>query len=149
MEIVGTSLAFVAMVAVCNLIGIHIWPKTLLDARYIFLGWGLLAWIGFGLALTMGALAEMFEFVERFVQVITYVSIPVSGAFYMVAWTPPGFRRIILMTPLIHSFELIRRGFFGEIPVLYNVGVSAAWATFFTLTGLWLVQFVRNRIAIE
>jgi len=146
-EALGISLAYIVIVLGLNLLGLMSLPKNLL---LLYGGWFLLAWMSFGIALITGALGQIFEFVERFVQVITYVLIPVSGAFYMAAWLPPKFRAGVLTIPFIHCFEMMRAGFFGEfIPAYYNPLYPAAWASGLTLAGLLLVQFVRGRVEVE
>jgi capsular polysaccharide transport system permease protein len=146
-EALGISLAFIVIVLGLILFGVMSLPRDLLP---VYAGWFLLAWMSFGVALMMGALGQIFEFVERFVQVITYVLIPLSGAFYMAAWLPPKLREGVLYLPFIHCFELIRKGFFGEFVTAYfNLTYAAGWAAGLTMAGLVLVQFVRGRVEVE
>ena len=81
-EFIGVTFAYLVIASALSLAGIMPLPKDLLS---LIGGWVLLAWLSLGLALIMGALAEIFEFVERFVQVLTYIMIPLSGAFFMAA----------------------------------------------------------------
>jgi capsular polysaccharide transport system permease protein len=146
-ETLGVSLAYFLIVTGLSFVGLMPLPK---DVLVLLFGWALLAWISFGLALTMGALAEIFDFVERFVNVITYIMIPVSGAFFMASSLPPGLRKYVLLIPFIHCFELMRGAYFGEFMKTYvNVPYAMAWAACLTLFGLLLVQFVRGRLEIE
>jgi capsular polysaccharide transport system permease protein len=117
----------------------------------VYGGWFLLAWITFGFALIIGALTDMFEVVERFVQISTYILIPISGAFFMAAWLPAPYRRLVLVLPFVHCFEIIRRGFFGEFAThpYYNVADALLWGCGFNVLGLTLVQFVRGRMEVE
>jgi len=150
LEFVGVSLAFITIVFVLAVVGIMPLPKSILGLRLIFGGWFMLAWMSAGLALILAALGEIFEFVERFIQVITYVLIPLSGAFFMAAWLPAAARNMILVLPFIHCFEMIRGGFFGEyLTIYYNVPYTLAWCAGFSLVGLLLVQVVRDRVEIE
>jgi capsular polysaccharide transport system permease protein len=92
----------------------------------------------------------MFDFVERIVGIITYIYIPVSGAFIMANTLAPGIRKAVLLLPFIHCSEMIRSGWFGEfIDVYYDPPYVAAWAAGLTLLGLLLVQFVRSRVEVE
>ncbi len=148
MEFLGISLAFFCIVMLLNFAGIMSPPANLL---YIYGGWFLLAWITFGFALILAALTDMFEFVDKFVQVTTYILIPLSGAFFMAAWLPPSYRHMVLILPFIHCFEMIRRGFFGEFAThpYFDVPYALVWGCGFNLLGLLLVQFVRGRMEVE
>lgn len=147
LEFIGVSLAFLVIYLSMLFIGEMSPPK---DLPRLFAGWSLLAWMGVGLALIFGALAELFEFMERIVGVITYIMVPLSGVFYMVAWIPAGFRRFVQVLPFIHPVEMLRSGYFGEfVPTYYDTGYAVSWAAGLTFIGLVLVQFVRNRVEID
>jgi capsular polysaccharide transport system permease protein len=147
MEFLGITLAYVIVVLILNIMGFMAPPK---DPLILIFGWVLLAWLVFGLALIMGALAEIFDFVERFVQVLTYVLIPLSGAFFMVSSLPPVYRKYVLVLPFIHCFELMRRAYFGEfLRAEFNIPYVFAWVGAFLLLGLILVQFVRDRVEVD
>jgi capsular polysaccharide transport system permease protein len=88
-EIIGVTLALVTIIAFYNMIGLMGLPANITDLGYVYLGWFLLAWLTAGLALFMAALAELFEFIERIVQLITYLLVPLSGAFFMASSMPP------------------------------------------------------------
>lgn len=147
LEFIGVTFASFVIFGFLLLIGQMPPPKDLL---LLYAGWGILAWMGVGLALIFGALAEMFEFMERIVGVITYIMVPLSGTFYFAAWVPAQFRRFVLLLPFIHPVEMIRAGFFGEfVTTYYDVGYAVAWSASLTFLGLVLVQFVRSRVEIE
>jgi capsular polysaccharide transport system permease protein len=81
---------------------------------------------------------------------VTYIYIPFSGSFIMAATVSPGFRKVLLFLPFIHCSEMLRAGYFGEfIVTFYDPMYAAIWATGFTLLGLFLVQFVRDRVEVE
>jgi capsular polysaccharide transport system permease protein len=146
-EALGVSTAFVIIVSALNILGLMGVPKNF---GLVMGGWCLLAWIAFGMALIMGALAEIFDFVERIVQIVTYIYIPVSGSFIMASTLAPKFRKGVMVLPFIHCSEMIRSGWFGEfITVYYNATYAAEWAAGLTLLGLLLVQFVRSRVEVE
>jgi capsular polysaccharide transport system permease protein len=147
LEFVGVTFAFFVIFGFLLLIGQMAPPKNL---PLFYMGWGILAWMGVGLALLFGALAEIFQFMERIVGVVTYVMVPLSGTFYFAAWAPPPFRRVLLLLPFIHPVEMIRAGFFGEfVKTYYDVAYAVAWSASLTFLGLLLVQFIRSRVEID
>jgi len=147
LEFVGVTLAFVVIGAGLMLFGAMAPPQNL---PLVYGGWFILAAISLGLALIFGGLSEIFPFVERFVAVITYILVPLSGTFYMAAWLPPPLRQAALYLPFLHCVEMIRGGFFGEFtPTYYDAAYAAAWAAGFIVVGLALVRGVRSRVEIE
>jgi capsular polysaccharide transport system permease protein len=147
LEFVGVTMAFFVVCLVLGLFG-QVTPPARLELVYG--GWFLLAWLAAGLALVVGALSQIVEVIERFVSLMTYVLVPLSGTFYMAAWLPAAYRDSVLLLPLLHPVEMIRAGFFGDsVPTYYSLGYAAAWAAGLTLTGLLLLRFVRRRIEVE
>jgi capsular polysaccharide transport system permease protein len=149
-EFFGVSMAAILIITLYNTLGFMGFPTTFVGFLLIYQGWFLLAWVSLGLALCMAALAEIFEFVERFIQIITYIAIPISGAFFMASDMPPKLFRLSMALPLIHCWEMIRRGYFGDsVVTIYNTFHELIWATLLTFSGLIFVQFVRERIEVE
>lgn len=147
LEFIGITFAYITIVIGLMVVGIMTPPKDILT---LIQGWFLLAWLSFGLAIIMGAASEVFDFVERIVQVLTYLLIPLSGAFFMADALPPAYRHWILYLPFIHCFELMRGAYFGEfLKTYFNLQYVVCWAAGLTLTGLFLVQFVRGRVEVE
>jgi capsular polysaccharide transport system permease protein len=145
--VISVTLSLVVTVTVLVTLGLMDLPAKL---HLIYLGWFILAWISFGMTLILGAVAEIFDYVERFVQLFTYVLIPLSGTFYMVAWLPYQVRKPVLYIPFINCIEMIRAGFFGEfVPTFYNIGYAAAWGAVLTFIGLFLLRFVRERVDVD
>ena len=149
-EFIGISMSFVVIVVVYHTLGFMDFPNHFTGFSLIYGGWFLLAWVAIGLGLVMSALAEIFEAVEKVVQIITYVAIPVSGAFIMASDMTPKLRGMSMALPLIHCFEMLRRGYFGDgVVTIYNAFFAVAWAAVLSLLGLILVQFVRARVEID
>jgi capsular polysaccharide transport system permease protein len=146
-EFIGVSFAFVVIVGIFNILGLMGLPS---NVGLLLEGWFILSLLAFGLAMIAGALAEVLEFMDKIVGVITYIYIPFSGSFIMVAAVAPKFRSAMLFLPFIHCSEMIRRGYFGEfIATYYNAGYALEWAAGFILIGLFLVQFVRSRVEVD
>ena len=148
-EFIGITVAFVFLTSVLMLFGIMSPPHEFVDLGYVYGGWLILSVMTFGFAVTFGALSEIFEFVERFVQITTYVLIPISGSFFMVSWLPAWTQKYALAIPCVHCFEMIRRGFFGEyVKTYFDTWYAIAWAGIFTIIGLLLTAFVRDRVEV-
>ena len=147
LELIGVTLAFILITAMLLPFNLIYLPRQL---HLVYIGWFLLAWIWFGLAMIFGSIFEMFEPIERFVSVITYILVPLSGTFYMAAWIPARFRHYVLLLPFLNAVEMVRGGFFGPgVPTYYNIPYTIAWAAGLTILGLMMTTFVRNRVFVD
>lgn len=146
-EFIGVTFAFFVIFAALAPFGLIDPPK---DLALVYVGWFLLGWISFALAIIFGAIFELFEPIDRIVQIITYILVPLSGTFYMAAWIPEQFRGYVLLLPFLNTVEMVRGGFFGEfVPTYYNIPYTVAWAAGLTVLGLLLAAFVRNRVLVD
>jgi len=101
-------------------------------------------------AMIVASLTERSEFFEKSISILSYLSLPLSGAFTMVDWIPPHYRWILLLSPSVESVEMIRSGQFGYIAhahydILYSIEVNF----FLLLAGLSLVLRSRKFINIQ
>jgi capsular polysaccharide transport system permease protein len=147
LELIGVTFAFLVICFGLAPFGLIEPPK---DLHLVYVGWFLLAWISFGLAMIFGAIFELFEPIERFVSIITYLLVPLSGTFYMADWIPPHYRGYVLLLPFLNTVEMVRAGFFGEfVPTHYDIAYTVCWAVGLTTLGLALTTFVRRRVHVE
>ena len=147
LEFIGATAAFVVVYVILLALG-----QVELPQNYLLLygGWLLLAWVSQGFALIVAGLAMLFEVVERVVPVLTYILIPISGAFSMVAWLPSEYRETYLLIPFPHGIEMLRAGVFGEFVATYYDPVYALTVgASMIVTGLLLITIGRNRIDVE
>lgn len=147
MEFGGATAAFAVVYVVLLSLGE-------VDAPYSYLllysGWFLLCWIAVGFALVLTGLAMRFEIFERFIGLISYLLIPLSGAFTMVSWVPPSVQKFLLYIPFVHPIEMIRAAVFGEfVETHYDTTYALAWGTIFIILGLALVLSSRDKIETE
>lgn len=147
LELGGATGAFVVVYAVLLALGQVSLPH---DYLLLYAGWLLLAWVSMGFALVLTGLAMRYEVMERLVPVISYILIPISGAFYMVSWMPAGLREFVLYVPFVHPIEMIRAGVFGEFVLTYY---DAPYALFvgaiMNILGLLIISTSRDRIEVE
>ncbi len=125
---------------------LDIWPK---QPALVVLGMmGMLA-VSNGLALMLAAGAIYTDLVDRVVHLITYITMPFTGAFFMVFWLPTDMQRQALWIPTVHCFEIIRRGLFGtEVPTTFDVGYTVTWAIGLNLVGLLMLRVARRRLVV-
>ncbi len=141
LEIGGTGLSFLAAYIPLFLFG---YAPPVSDPLLVAGGWLFTGWISFGLGLILAGLSEVNEVVERFVQPLMYLTLPLTGLFYMVAWLPDQARRIVLYSPLVHATEMLREGLIGN-------GLEVYWSFSYlmnsclVLTGIGLLVIKKTK----
>jgi len=147
LEFAGSTLALVVIYALLLAFGQVSLPANI---GLVYAGWFILAALGFGMGLIMSAMAMRFETFERLSQLITYLLIPLSGAFFMADTLPPGLREYYLLIPLPHTVEMIRSGVFGEfVATHYSITYPLAWAGGLITLGLILLKVFKDRVDVE
>lgn len=147
LEVGGTTIALIIVYTATRLAG-FIDPYA--DLGLIMAGWFFMAWFAFGVGLILAALAEIFEFVEKLIAPLQYLSLPISGMFFMVAWLPSDVQKLALYVPLVHCFELFRSGTFGDtIVAYYDVSYLFTCCLITTAVGIFMIERVREHIKFE
>lgn len=146
LEGAGTVIAFVFGCSVFVATGLMDFPK---DLFLLYTGWFYAIWFCGSLAMLLGAASELSSLVEKLYNPFSYLSLPISGAFYMVAWLPNSWQEYALYVPLVHYFEMIRGGYFGAaLTVHYDIGYLTAVCLVLTFGALQMVVIARKRVAI-
>ena len=147
MEFAGATAAFVIVYITLMLLG-----QVSLPADWLLLygGWLLVGWTGFGIAMVFAGLALRFEVMERIIPVLSYAMIPLSGAFFMVAWLPAQYREPFLLVPFPNAIEMVRAGVFGEfVDTYYHADYALLSGGVMLFLGMILLAGAKNRIVIE
>lgn len=147
LEILGGGTAFVGVYAILFAMGEVGLPH---DYLLLYTGYIILAWTGVGFSLILAGIAMRYEFFEKFVTLISYLLIPLSGAFVMVAWVPPQYQEFYLKVPFTHPIEMIRAGVFGEfVETHYEFGYPLLVGAIMNIAGLLLIAGARDRIETQ
>jgi ABC-type polysaccharide/polyol phosphate export permease len=147
LEAVGVTMSFVFLVLFFSFIG---WVELPEDVLRIAAGWGMLAWFGAALAILLGALSEVSEFVEKLWHPTAYILFPLSGAAFLVDALPPAAREYVLLLPMVHGVEILREGYFGsQITAHYDMAYMALWNILLTLFGLAQVRKIGRTMVPE
>jgi len=120
------------------------------DILLLLSGWYLLALFSFAVALSLAALCELWEPAEKFVQPLLYVTIPLTGLFFMVSWLPSHAQQLALLSPIVHTFEMFRGGLIGpSIQTHYQIDFVIYVTTFLIAFGFFLMRKAEAHIKIE
>ncbi|MFD9896905.1 ABC transporter permease [Mesorhizobium sp. NPDC059025] len=147
LEIGGTT---VALVVVYTIVRVANFMEPYENIGLLLAGWLFMAWFAFAAGLILAAASERLEFVEKIIQPMQYLLLPISGMFFMVAWLPSEARKLALYVPLVHCFELFRAGVFGDsLVTYYDIGYIFKCCLFTTAVGLFLVDRARRHVKFE
>lgn len=108
--------------------------------------WLLMTWFGWSFGLNLAALTELIEPASHLVQPILYVTLPLTGGFYMVLWLPQSAQDVVMWSPLVHIFEMFRGGMFGShLSAEWSEIYVVIWCLAMTATGLPLLRLAQRR----
>lgn len=120
------------------------------DSFVLISAWLLCAWYSWSFGAILGAISEVSEAAEHFIHPLMYLTIPLTGAFYMVSWMPPLAREIVLYSPMVNVMEMFRSGLFpASVKTYWSAGYVAVWALAQTAIALPLLDAVRKRAQIK
>ncbi|MQT15273.1 ABC transporter permease [Segnochrobactrum spirostomi] len=120
------------------------------DPLLLICAWALCAWYSWSFGAILGAISEFSEAAEHIIHPMMYLTLPISGAFYMVSWLSPSAREVVLYAPLVNCMEMFRAGAFpASLKTSWNAGYVTAWAFAQTAVALPLMELARRRAQIK
>lgn len=147
LEAAASLMAFFILQGLCIMLEMAEFP-----ARPIYFLTGFLQYFWFSIALSLIVCAASYEnpTVEKFIHPISYILMPLSGAFFMVDWFPDKFHGLIAYWPMASVFEEMRYGWFEPASAehfypLYVCSVSMV----LTLVGLLAIKLVRRKVELK
>ena len=147
LELVGASISFITLSIVLSLTGLMDTPD---DVLKMIAAWLMLAWFSASMALFIGSLTVLSETVERVWHVLSYLFLPLSGAFFMVDWLPSHLQDWALLIPTVDCTELLRDGYFGsKVRTHFDIGYVAAVNMVLMLPALFAVRVISEKVEGE
>ncbi len=147
LECGGTTISFILLGLLFMTAGLLDPPEDLLT---VTAGWLMLAWFGMALGLLLGALSIEYELVEKLWHPISYLTLPLSGAAYIVDALPDSVQPLALYVPMVDGIELLRQGYFGShAKAHYDIGYMAAVTLVLTALGLVQLRRAAAKVLVE
>jgi capsular polysaccharide transport system permease protein len=147
LEFASAAMAMAILVGFAWLCGFGNLPDRPL---LMFAGMAQLWFLSFGLSLLVAAGAENFTVVQRIIHPATYVTLPLSGAFFLLKWMPHPWREYLSWSPLISPFEQIREGQFAQFDSAYvDPTYVIGWSLVLTILGLVAIRITRRKMHLE
>lgn len=147
LEAAASMTAFLALMGLCLMLDMAHMP-----ARPIHLILGFLQFFWFSFALSMIICGAAYEnsTLEKFVHPISYILLPLSGAFYMVEWFPHRFYDLVSWWPMSSFFEEMRYGWFYAASGDYFFPLYVcSCCMVLTLIGLLWIRVVRRKVELK
>jgi capsular polysaccharide transport system permease protein len=137
--------SFVVAYLILNLFGLI---RAMEDPLVMAGAWLLMTWFGWSFGLVVAAITELMEPAAHLVQPMLYVTLPMTGAFYMVAWLPASAQQVVMWSPLVHLFEMFRGGLFGaHLAADWSIAYVAAWCFCLMAIGLPFLRVAQHRFS--
>ncbi|WP_336963199.1 ABC transporter permease [Sphingobium aquiterrae] len=147
LEGIGATISFVVLSIMLVFLGLIDPPEDMLQ---VACGWFMLAWFGSALAISLGAIAERSELVEKLWHPAAYLLFPLSGAAFTVNALPPEAQKYILLLPMVHGVEFIREGYFGsKIIAHYDMAYMALCNLGLSIVALIQVRIISKTVIPE
>jgi capsular polysaccharide transport system permease protein len=144
LEFIGVTAAFAAAYTIMVTLKL---VSPIYDLGLMLAGWFMMAGLAFGFGTMLAAATEYSEVLEKFIQPLQYLIVPISGCFFMVDWLPYKAQQAVLYMPLVHAYESFRAGFFGpSVATHFSLTYGYLWALGMTAVGFWLIEKVRDRV---
>ncbi|WP_242125517.1 ABC transporter permease [Sphingobium sp. Sx8-8] len=147
LEFISVLFTMILLLTLAALFGLGDMPY-----RWIYLlgGFILMTWFCFGLALIVTSWTYDNRTAARLVHPMTYLALPLSGAFVILSWVPEPYRSLLYWFPMVQIFEMIRYGQFEyaesiHFDMLYIILICAL----LTYTGLILMRRLRHHIHLR
>lgn len=147
LEGAGTFVTYLVLLGFVMVLGLASFPERPLE---FIVGVGLIFWFSFALSLLICAWTHDNRLVARFVHPITYILMPISGAFYQLSWIPEPYRSWLTWFPMTVIFELLRYGQFHAAKDTYiSIPYVVGWCLVLTYGGLVSIRATRRRIHLH
>jgi capsular polysaccharide transport system permease protein len=147
LEAVASLVAFGVLMGLCIMLDMAEVP-----ARPIYFFTGFLQYFWFSFAMSMIICGVTYEnsTLQKFVHPISYILLPLSGAFFMVKWVPDKFHGLVAYWPLSSMFEEMRYGWFETASAdhFYPSFVIMVCMVL-TMFGLLSIKLVRRKVELK
>ncbi|WP_386693719.1 ABC transporter permease [Lonepinella sp. MS14435] len=117
LEISGATIAQMSLIILLIVMGLIPMPN---DLFYMLMAWALMAMFAIGLGLIIASIAQYFEPFGKIWSTLSFISMPLSGAFFFIHNLPATAQQFLLWFPMIHGTEMFRKGYFGASVTTYE-----------------------------
>jgi capsular polysaccharide transport system permease protein len=122
------------------------WP---VEPAWMVIGMLIMLALSNGVAMLIAAGAVYTDLFDRIVHMVTYVTMPALGCFFMVFWLPTSIQSIALTIPTVHVFEMVRYGIYGNsLPTTFDLEYVLFWSAVLNALGMLALRKARRHLVI-
>ncbi|OCG39692.1 ABC transporter permease [Gilliamella sp. Bif1-4] len=144
LEVIGASAAQVFVISIFIFAGLIAIPY---DPFYMLCAWGLMCWFSLGLGLIIFVLSAKYGAFDKMWGTLSFILMPLSGAFFWVDTFPHEIQKLLLYIPPINGTEMFRAGYFGPSTITHqNVSYLIFCNIVLLFVGLTMVKINENYI---
>ena len=144
MDILACYAVTVILLTICIMIGLAQLPARPL---YLITAALLMGWFTLGLTLIASCVTYRNELWTRQIHVLSYLTIPVSGAWFAMSSLPASFRNVLQWFPMPLIFEQARYGQFETSSGRFvSPAYVIAWCAGLTFAGLLFTRRIRAKV---
>lgn len=119
------------------------------DPLLLFGGWALITAFSMSFGFVVAAISELNEAAHRFIAPIMYLTLPLTGMFFMVDWLPTMAQKYVIWSPLVSCIEMMRAGIFpSNVTTFYYPMYVVWWCLGLTAIGLPLFLYAQRHVEI-
>lgn len=138
LEIAGATIAQILIIGIFIALN---WIEMPQDVFYMLMAWCLMAFFAIGLGLIICSIAQKFEVFGKLWSTISFIFMPLSGAFFFLHSLPQQAREFFQWVPMVSGTEMFRKGYFGESVITYeNIGFLIVCDLVLLFIGLVMVK---------
>ncbi|QLB12715.1 capsular polysaccharide transport system permease protein [Bisgaardia hudsonensis] len=138
LEISGATIAQIIIMTFFIIIG---WIDVPHDIFYMLLAWLLMALFATGLGFIICSIAFYVDAFGKIWGTLSFIMLPLSGAFFFVHSLPSYVQKYALWIPMISGTEMFRHGYFGDSVTTYeNISFLIICDLVMLLIGLIMVK---------
>jgi ABC-type polysaccharide/polyol phosphate export permease len=120
------------------------------DPLQAVLAWLLLGWFFICIGFVAVYLKNKSELFDRIWHVLMYLTLPLTGAFFMLDWVPKASWVYLSLSPMLHGVEMLREAYFGSaVKAHYSIKYLVTCNIFLTFFSLLLLNRIKKSLTLE
>jgi ABC-type polysaccharide/polyol phosphate export permease len=140
----GATLSFILLGFIFTWIGMIAPPE---DTMMVLEGWIMMGLFGISMAIFIGTFNAKWHWVEKVWHPLSYILMPLSGAFFLVDHLPKKAQEFLLLIPMVHGCECIRDGYFGsKFKAHYSPAYIIIWSICLLLVAMLTLRKISRSI---
>lgn len=144
MELVAIFTAFIVSFLPLWLLG---FSPGFHDPLALVSGYFFTAWFAFSFGLVLAGLSEFTEVMHHIIPPLMYMTLPITGSFFMVEWLPVKLQAFMTWSPLVNCIEMIRGGLFPEdVTTHWSATYLIVCCSVLSAVGLILCRIAEKRV---